>query len=282
MELYNITKRTYLLKTQQQCACVSIKGKHLLKYWTVHTFTPDKAQVISRCTYTDSADHSFLLPLPIHCGVAGISELPQDHWQLRLFWWLSHTHRVCSAVGATHRLRLTAQKNSNYILLEKGIIKPTCQVGGQIPDASSLECDRGQWCLCPLPKTGKDPASVDQPGDHNTHGAAPHPQAPTLLHTINHHVVWLLDRRKGWWKLHLSSCGWKTAELPTTASQREGMGLEERVSLAKHSQNPQPLPKLGILIHPAATIHIGCLSVTRKQLPKSSEVHISFLKLRLF
>lgn len=48
------------------------------------------------------------------------------------------------------------------------------------------------------------------------------------------------------------------------------MGLDERVSLAKHSQNPQPLPKLGILIHPAATIHIGCLSVTGKQLPKPS------------
>lgn len=54
------------------------------------------------------------------------------------------------------------------------------------------------------------------------------------------------------------------------------------VSVAKHSQNHQPLPKLGMLIYPAATIHIGCLSVSGKQLPKPSEVHISILKLRLF
>lgn len=54
------------------------------------------------------------------------------------------------------------------------------------------------------------------------------------------------------------------------------------VSVAKHSQNHQPLPKLGMLIYPEATIHIGCLSVSGKQLPKPSEVHISILKLRLF
>lgn len=148
------------------------------------------------------------------------------------------------------------------------------------------KCGRRQWPPCypaPAPPShGWIQPLWNPPANTTCKEQLQHPSTLTLLRTINNHVVWLLDRQKGWWKLCLPSCWWKTAELPTYANKREGTFLDERVSAAKHSQNHQPLPKLGMLIHPAATIHIGCLSVTGKQLPKPSEVHISILKLRLF
>lgn len=96
-------ERADLLKIEQQCACVTIKAEHLPKCCTVHIFTPYQAQVVGRCTSTECG---FLLPLLIQCRVRDIKQLPQrafaaprDHRQLHLFWQLSLTLRVCSAVG---------------------------------------------------------------------------------------------------------------------------------------------------------------------------------------
>lgn len=237
---------------------------------------------------------SFLLPLLIHCEVSNIKQLPQralaaprDHWQLHLFWQLLLTLRVCSAVGC-HLLAETHSTKEPKLYSTRKRNHKTHVLGKRL----------NAWHL--LPKTWKTTATSALPciGTPqateissfsritlvNVTSKEQHhcPSTLTLLDTVNNHVVWLLDRRKGWWKLYLSSRWWKTAELPTYAKQRERTFLDEMVSVAKHSQNHQPLPKLGMLIYPAATIHIGCLSVSGKQLPKPSEVHISILKLRLF
>ena len=206
---------------------MSIKGEHSLKCWTVHTFTSYQAQVVSRCTYTDSAECSFLLPLLIQCGVSDIKQLPQrahaaprDHRQLHLFWQLSLTLRVCSAVGCHLRAEARSTKEPKLYSTRKRNYKT--HLPGERVNA---------WCLLPkmwkttatsvLPCTGTPQATEGSSLSGITLANATskeqhrRPSALTLLRTINNRVVWLLDRQKEWWKLYLSSCWWKTAELPT-------------------------------------------------------------------
>lgn len=269
------------------------KGRALLKCRPVHTFTPYQLQVISRCTYTDSAEHHFLLLL-MQCGVSDIKQLPlralaapRDHWQLHLFWQPSLTPRVCFALGRRSRAEARSTKEPTLYSTRKRNYKT--HVPSRRGNAWCLLLRTWKMTATSVPPCTSAPRATEGPSLSgitlaNATSQEQHhrPSALTLLRTINDHVVWLLDRQKGWWKLYLSSCWWKTAELSMYANQRERTFADERVSAAKHSQNRQPLPKLGLLIYPAATIHIGCLSDTGKQLPKPSEVHISILKLRLF
>lgn len=176
-------------------ACVSMEHS---KCWTVHTFTPCQAQVVSRCTYREGPEQFAPSPPDSAWGQwhqTAPTEQLQPPGTTGAFTAAFVQAAVAHPRDLLHsRLRLPAQRNPNDILLEKGRIKPTCRVGGLMPDASSSsKCGKwqqekncGENCTCP-------------------------------------------------------NAGGKTAELPTSANQRERTSQDERAAVSKRRQNLQSL-----------------------------------------
>ena len=131
---------------------MSITGENLLKCRTVHTLTP----------YRHRAQADVLLQIVLNpvssfpSWFSAGSEASNSSHRAHLQPPETTDNCICSGNcrspsgsapqwADTHRLRLTAQRNPNCILLEKGIIKPTCGWEGKclIPPPQNMEdnCD---------------------------------------------------------------------------------------------------------------------------------------------